>query len=182
MDCGMLVTSDEMVADHVRLLRNLGCQPGETSPRQLIPGFVGMAGSIQAELWLICITHLEEVNKQYWQVAEWFEERLSQISGIQTSCWSVDDHPSSGGFTVLLKDPTTRSEILQELDVLGVMASAHTLPNHLQPYMIEEYGYQITDFPNTESFCEKGIVLPFSHRMTERQVDYICRMLKQILD
>jgi dTDP-4-amino-4,6-dideoxygalactose transaminase len=182
MGCGMLVTSDKIVADHVRLLRNLGCQEGEESPRQLIPGFTGKVGSIQADIWSLCLTHLDEVTRQYKQVTDWYEERLSQIPDIQPSMWSMDDRPFPGGFSILISDPASRNEILQELDVLGVVASAHPIPVHLHPYMMEKYGYRLMDCPNAESLCAKGIILPFSHRMTERQVDYICRMVKQILD
>ena len=51
------------------------------------------------------------------------------------------------------------------------------LPIHLQPYLVERFGYRPGDFPVTEDLGERGLALPFSGQMSEDQVDAVCRAL-----
>jgi len=50
-------------------------------------------------------------------------------------------------------------------------------PIHLQPYMIERYGYRAGDYPVTEDLGARGLALPFSGRMSEEQVEKVCQAL-----
>jgi len=55
------------------------------------------------------------------------------------------------------------------------------LPVHLQPYMVERFGYQAGDFPVTEDLGRRGLALPFSSVMSEAQVDQVCQTLRDVL-
>jgi len=54
--------------------------------------------------------------------------------------------------------------------------------NHLQPFMVERFGYKKGDFPITESVCERTIALPFCNNLTRDEVAIVCRTLKEVLD
>jgi dTDP-4-amino-4,6-dideoxygalactose transaminase len=64
----------------------------------------------------------------------------------------------------------------------GIPGRPYFLPIHLQPYMVERFGYQAGDFPVTEELGKRGLALPFSGLMTQDQVDQVCRVLQQILE
>ena len=51
------------------------------------------------------------------------------------------------------------------------------LPIHLQPYMVERFGYRAGDFPVTEDLGRRGLALPFSGVMTEEQVEFVCQTI-----
>ena len=63
----------------------------------------------------------------------------------------------------------------------GIPVRPYFLPIHLQPYMVERFGYQPGDFPVTEDLGARGLALPFSGVMTEEQVDLVCRTLEDVL-
>jgi dTDP-4-amino-4,6-dideoxygalactose transaminase len=47
--------------------------------------------------------------------------------------------------------------------------------------MIEQFGFQPGDFPVTEDLGARGLALPFSGRMTEAEVEYVCQTLAAIV-
>jgi dTDP-4-amino-4,6-dideoxygalactose transaminase len=63
----------------------------------------------------------------------------------------------------------------------GVPARPYFLPIHLQPYMVERFGWREGDFPVTEDLGRRGLAIPFSGVMTEEQVEYVCASLREVL-
>jgi perosamine synthetase len=52
-------------------------------------------------------------------------------------------------------------------------------PIHLQPYMVERFGYQPGDFPITEDLGNRSLALPFSGMMSEEAVDQVCHIIAE---
>ncbi|MBN2207660.1 MAG: DegT/DnrJ/EryC1/StrS family aminotransferase, partial [Candidatus Aminicenantes bacterium] len=48
---------------------------------------------------------------------------------------------------------------------------------HLQPFYRKLFGYRAGDFPLTERAADRTIALPFFNRLTEAEVDAVCRRL-----
>lgn len=180
--CGMLTTNDERHAQQLRLLRNEGCQPDQNEDRMIQPGFDYMPGRIQAALWHAHLLQMATIQNQYQKIANWYEQRLIDIPVINVHpAYTYRGQAIRPTMVISLDVSLNRQELLEELEILGVLAQPHGLPAHLQPIMIEKFGYREGDFPAAEDLCSKSISLPFSHRMTERQVDYVCKILAQIL-
>ena len=55
-------------------------------------------------------------------------------------------------------------------------------PVHLQPFMVERFGYKQGDFPVTESACHSTIALPFHNNLTKDETAVVCNTLKEVLD
>ncbi len=74
-----------------------------------------------------------------------------------------------------------RDRIAARLNNAGIPVRPYFIPIHMQPYMIEQFGYRAGDFPVTEDLGKRGLALPFSGVMTEEQVDLVCRALAENL-
>jgi dTDP-4-amino-4,6-dideoxygalactose transaminase len=72
-----------------------------------------------------------------------------------------------------------RDEMAKRLDSRGIPVRPYFLPIHLQPYMVERFGYKEGDFPVTEDLGKRGLAIPFSGIMTEDQVDYVCSIIRE---
>jgi dTDP-4-amino-4,6-dideoxygalactose transaminase len=72
-----------------------------------------------------------------------------------------------------------RDEIARRLEARRIPVQPYHLPIHLQPYMVERFGYQEGDFPITEDLGRRGLALPFSSLMTEEQVEYVCAVIRE---
>jgi perosamine synthetase len=114
------------------------------------------------------------------QVAGWYNERLSKIPGVEIPhiepfttrmSWFV--------YVVHLEKKIDRDALAKHLETRGVSVRPYFLPIHLQPYMVERFGYREGDFPVTEDLGRRGLALPFSGVMTEGQVEYVCGVMRE---
>jgi dTDP-4-amino-4,6-dideoxygalactose transaminase len=84
-------------------------------------------------------------------------------------------------FIIWLDDEKTRNRVAQTLESHAIPVRPYFTPIHLQPYMVERFGYQKGDFPVTESLGERGLALPFSGKMNEEMVVEVCDQLRHAL-
>jgi dTDP-4-amino-4,6-dideoxygalactose transaminase len=72
-----------------------------------------------------------------------------------------------------------RAQVIRDLESQGIPSRGYFTPIHLQPYMVERFGYQPGDFPVTEDLGRRSLALPFSGVMSEEQVDLVCASLRR---
>jgi perosamine synthetase len=75
-----------------------------------------------------------------------------------------------------------RDELMKDLRAQGIGCNNYFPPIHLQPYMVEQFGYQPGDFPVTEYVANRTIALPFFTRMTDSQIDEVVETLNKCLE
>jgi perosamine synthetase len=64
----------------------------------------------------------------------------------------------------------------------GIQVGNYFPPVHLQPFMVERFGYKKGDFPIAEGVCERTIALPFYNNLSKDEVAIVCNTLKEALD
>ena len=179
---GMIITDDDQAAEYMRALRNQGRAPGDTWLSHTHLGYNYRLDEMSAAMGAIQMTRMEELLRTRQQVAEWYLQRLPEIPGIETpgieksttrNSWFV--------FVIRLPKGADRQKIAAKLADRGIPVRPYFLPIHLQPYMIEMFGYQTGDYPVTEDLGNRGLALPFSGIMTEAQVEWVCQELRSAL-
>jgi dTDP-4-amino-4,6-dideoxygalactose transaminase len=179
---GMIVTSDEKAASLMRALRNQGRAPGDTWLSHTYLGYNYRLDELSAALGVVQMSRLEELLVKREKVAEWYRTRLVKIAGIQAPSIDKNTTRTSWFVYVVRVDPgVNRESLAQRLEERGIPVRPYFLPIHLQPYMVERFGYRPGDFPVTEDLGARGLALPFSGVMTEEQVDLVCRTLEDVL-
>lgn len=179
---GMVVTDDGEAAALMRALRNQGRAPGDTWLQHTHLGYNYRLDELSAALGRVQMSRLEELLARRDQVAAWYAERLPEIPGVEAPQVAPNTTRPSWFVYVVRFDPSfDRDLIADRLGEAGIPARPYFLPIHLQPYMVERFGYHPGDFPVTEDLGKRGLALPFSGVMTENQVDQVCRTLQQIL-
>ena len=84
-------------------------------------------------------------------------------------------------YVVHLAPEFDQNAVARALEGHGIPVRPYFLPIHLQPYMVERFGYQDGDYPVTEDLGRRGLALPFSGVMTEAQVETVCQALRAVL-
>jgi perosamine synthetase len=182
---GIIVTDDDDLADMCISLRNQGRakQGGWLAHARL--GFNYRLSDINAAMGIVQISRIEEIKAKRSQVAKWYQEILadekrlivpSEQPGCDTS-WFV--------FVVRLADNYTlanRNAILEAMLGEGIQVSNYFPPVHLQPFMVEKFGYKKGDFPVTEAVSEHTIALPFYNNLEKDDVAVVCEILKKTLN
>ncbi len=179
---GLIVTTDDQAAGLMRALRNQGRAPGDTWLSHTHLGYNYRLDELSAALGVVQMSRLEELLVKREQVAEWYRLRLNKIAGVKAPCIDKNTTRTSWFVYVIRVDPGVNREALaQRLADRGIPVRPYFLPIHLQPYMVERFGYQPGDFPVTEDLGRRGLALPFSGVMTEEQVELVCRTLEDVL-
>jgi dTDP-4-amino-4,6-dideoxygalactose transaminase len=179
---GMIITDNDEAANFMRALRNQGRAPGDTWLQHTHLGYNYRLDEMSAAMGVSQMARLDEILAKREQVAGWYEARLSEIAGIEIPLIESFTTRASWFVYVLRFDKKiNRDEMAKKLEARGIPVRPYFLPIHLQPYMVEKFGYRAGDFPVTEDLGKRGLAIPFSGVMTEAQVDYVCAMLREEL-
>ena len=172
---GVIITNDGQGAEMMRALRNQGRAPGDTWLSHTYLGYNYRLDEMSAALGVAQMNRLEELLRKREKVAGWYEERLAEISGVQAPVVEPSTTRMSWFVYVMRFDPQIdRDAMAKRLEERGVPVRPYFLPIHLQPYMVERFGYREGDFPVTEDLGRRGLALPFSGVMTEEEVEFVC--------
>jgi perosamine synthetase len=178
----IIVTDDDEAAFLMRSLRNQGRAPGDTWLQHTYLGYNYRLDEMSAALGRVQLTRLEELLQRRGQVADWYAERLAEIPGVETLPIVPETSRMSWFVYVVRFSPDIdRDDLAARLGRFGIPARPYFLPIHLQPYMVDQFGYQEGDFPVTEDLGRRSLALPFSSVMSENQVDRVCRSLRAAL-
>ena len=181
---GMIVTDDERFAESCRALRNQGREGMAWLAHQRL-GYNYRLDEMSAALGLAQTQRLEEILENRRRVAHHYIERLMTNRFLILPTLQEDTHMSWFVFVVRLNDlfgPSDRDVVMQELRAEGIGCNNYFPPIHLQPYMIEKFGFKPGDFPVCEYVAARTLALPFFGQMTNRQVDRVCDVLESALE
>lgn len=179
---GMIITNDDEAAGFMRALRNQGRAVGDTWLSHTHLGYNYRLDEMSAALGLTQVRRLDEMLARREQVAAWYSEGLQGIPGLQAPQVVAETTRMSWFvYVIRLAAEIDRADLAKRLEARGVPIRPYFLPIHLQPYMVERFGYQPGDFPVTEDLGRRGVAVPFSGVMSREQVEYVCAALRQEL-
>jgi dTDP-4-amino-4,6-dideoxygalactose transaminase len=179
---GIIVTDDAEAADFMRALRNQGRAVHDAWLQHTHLGYNYRITELSAALGRVQLGRLDELLAAREQVAAWYAGRLAGMEGVEAPV-VIESTTRMSWFVyvVRLAQGIDREEVIGRLDAAGIPSRAYFKPIHLQPYMIERFGYQPGDFPVTEDLGARGLALPFSSVMTEEEVEIVCTELGKLL-
>lgn len=175
---GIIITNDDAAAEKMRALRNQGRVQGDTWLSHKFLGYNYRIDEMSAALGEVQLSRIDELLEKRDRVANWYNERLANITGIEIPT-IVDSTTRMSWFVYVVRfeNHVNRDKLINSLREQGIPARPYFSPIHLQPYMVDRFGYQPGDFPITEVLGSQGLALPYSGVMTEEQVDYVCDTL-----
>ena len=179
---GMIVTDNENAAGLMRALRNQGRAPGDTWLQHTHLGYNYRLDEMSAALGRVQMDRLDELLDKRQRVANWYNERLEELPEVQVPRLAPTTTRMSWFVYVIRFAPEIdRDRVARELHQRGIPARPYFIPIHLQPYLVERFGYQEGDFSVTEDLGRRGLALPFSSVMMESQVEFVCQTIAEIV-
>ena len=179
---GMVITDDDAAADFMRALRNQGRAPGDTWLQHTHLGYNYRLDEMSAALGLSQMDRLADMLAHRAQVAAWYETYLARIEEV-TPPQLVENTTSVSWFVYVIRVDETidRDRLAMILKEKDIPVRPYFAPIHLQPYMMEMFGYQPGDYPVTEDLGNRSLALPFSGMMTEEEVVRVCSEIADAL-
>ncbi|MFH0851228.1 MAG: DegT/DnrJ/EryC1/StrS family aminotransferase [Candidatus Peregrinibacteria bacterium] len=179
---GMFVTDRPELAKMARSLRNQGRADEDVFLIHHRLGFNYRISDINCALGVSQLKKLPAMIARRAQVAEWYREGLADVAedlsvpagqeGVNIS-WFV--------FVIRLADRYTsrdRDLLRQYLRDHGIGCNVYFPCIHLQPFYREEFGFREGSFPVTEHIAGRTLALPFSSRISAKDVAQVCKTLK----
>jgi perosamine synthetase len=182
---GMILTDDDDLADMCVSLRNQGRGKGSGWLNHERMGYNYRLSDINCALGIVQLSRLDEIKAKRASVAKWYQQMLADDDRLIVPTEPPGCNISWFVFVVRLADNFTlkqRDKILEAMTAKGIQVGNYFSPVHLQPFMVEQFGFKQGDFPVTESVAERTIALPFYNNLTKNDVSLICKTLKEILD
>jgi perosamine synthetase len=178
----MVITDEPEAANLMRALCNQGRLPGNAWLQHNYLGYNYQMDELTAAIGLAQLQRIDELIAKRSQVARWYHQRIADIPGIEApSIAKYSSQVSWFEYVIRLAPELDRLVIAKNLESRGIPTRPGYLPIHLQPYMVERFGYQPGTFPVTEDLVRRSLALPFSSVMDEGQVEQVCQALRQVV-
>jgi perosamine synthetase len=182
---GMIVTDDPHVAEVCRSLRNQGRDADGRWLRHVRLGYNYRLSDIHAALGLAQLERIEELLAARSAVARRYSELLPRHEVLQLPSEEPGMKRSWFVYTVRFRGDSRsnlRDRIRTHLQENGIGAQAYFPSIHRQPYFEQYHKGPIPTLPNTEDAASSSLAIPFSSRMSEPEIQYVCQEIMRGLD
>ena len=173
-DGGMVVTSDDGLAERLRLLRNHGAKP---KYYHKIVGGNFRLDTIQAAVLLVKLRHLDAWHEERQKHADLYRELFRQAGLVGTVGLPevVDSTPGvrSHIYNQFVIRTPKREALREFLTAQGIGTEVYyPVPFHLQE-CFSDLGYKAGDFPESERAAHETLALPVYPELTSEQQAYV---------
>ncbi|MCW4003218.1 MAG: DegT/DnrJ/EryC1/StrS family aminotransferase [Candidatus Bathyarchaeota archaeon] len=169
---GMIITNDDELAKEARCVR--AC--GQNASRQMVTlGHNWRLSEVAAVIGKHQLRHLEEFLTQRNQVANWYQEALSDVQGVSLFKVPPNFRHSYYKYPLKLTQGIDRIKLSALMKEKYRIETGHVYypPCHLQPYYMETFGTREGDFPTAERVLKSVLCLPMHCLITKENVRYI---------
>jgi len=183
---GAVITNDDALAEKLSLLRLHGMnknandrfREGYKHWDMVLMGWKYNMDNIQAAILLPQLDRIQENFRRRDQLAQIYETRLSDLSGITLPSVLSGVVHARHLFPIWV-DGGKRDQIIEKLRDEGIGAMVNYRAIHLLSYFQETFGFKRGDFPQAERIGDSTISLPFYPKMTQEQIDYVTECLSE---
>jgi len=175
---GMVVTNDDHIADLVRSMRSQGRPITGLWLEHERLGYNYRMSELHAALGCVQMDRIDEIISKRRRVAEMYNSHLSEVEEVSVPY--VDPRVKMSWFIYVVRfhASVNRDKVMEYLIEHGVGCKPYFTPIHLQAFY-REMGFNEGDFPVTESVAKTTLALPFFSNMTEEQIEYVVKTLKE---
>jgi len=190
---GMALTSNELLAERMRLLRSHGItstaedmhpRPPEElwNYQQIDLGFNYRMTDIHAALGLSQMQRLDEFVTKRHEIAKRYDQMLSSFP-VVTPWQCPDSYSSYHLYVIRLKLGEINKKhrhVYEALRDAGILVNLHYIPVYRQPYY-EKMGFSEGYCPEAEQYYSEIISIPMYPFLTKEQQDYVLLNLAEVL-
>jgi len=182
---GMIVTNNSKLADLCRSMANQGRKVKNGAWLEHVRlGYNYRMSDINAALGIAQLSRINEILRKRQKVAELYNRYLSDIPEMKIPYCAPNAKISWFVYVIQLSEKYSRSDrdqIMKKLKGSGIQCSNYFQCIHLQPLYRQMFNYKQGDFPVAEKTSDRTIALPFHNELTEKDIKYIVKNLKNFL-
>ncbi len=169
-DAGFVTTSDSIIANRLKKLRNHGLQDKFTIAEW---GIVSRMDTIQAVILRHHLTKLSTIIEARRKNASFYNSHIKNPKITKPICRDEEFNT----FHTYVIQTDTRDNLKSYLEKYGIGTAIHyPVPIHLQP-AAKNLGYKRGDFPITEKQADRILTLPINQLLQQADLQYVCEVI-----
>jgi len=191
---GMLTTDDPAIAERVKIMRLHGIDHDVwdrfTADKPaweydvIAPGFKYNMPDVAAAIGLAQLERADIFHRERERCARFYRERLAGLETIDLPLvhGNMEDH-AWHLFVIILNErsPVSRHRFIKIMAERGIGTSVHYKPLHRMTYYRERYNLRPEDYPNAERIWKGCVSLPIYPSLSDADLDYICKVIWEVL-
>lgn len=173
-DGGLIVCKRQEDYDKVKMLRVHGAK---IKYYHDMVGLNSRLDSMQAAILDVKLKYLNDWNRRRIAIAERYNREL--VNYVKVPCITGNGDQIFHLYSILTD---RRDDLEKYLHEKGISTGVYyPVPLHLQN-CFAEFGYREGDLPVSERVCRQVLSLPVFPEMTDEQIDYVVRSIKQFFE
>jgi dTDP-4-amino-4,6-dideoxygalactose transaminase len=179
---GIITTDEEKLVEKAVILRDQGKESFSSNIIVEI-GYNWRMDEISAAIGLTQLRRLPEFVKRRNEIAHYFDNELSKMSGIKSLRVPNNAVSNYYKYVAFLAPEISRDDFKQKLREKGVKCSGEVYwpPLHMQPIYQRLLKVKEGDFPTAEDVCRRQVCLPIYSQMTMDEARYVINKVKEVL-
>jgi dTDP-4-amino-4,6-dideoxygalactose transaminase len=148
------------------------------------PGFKYNMTDMQAAIGIHQLHRVEEGWRRRAAIWKRYMEAFAGLPAILPAPLRDGDRHALHLFTLIVDTDNlnaSREQVLAALQAENIGVGVHYTAVHLHPYYRETYGFARGDFPSAEFISDRTISLPFSTKLTDKDVDDVISAVRKVL-
>jgi perosamine synthetase len=179
---GMVVTDDAAVAERARAYRNLCFQPGKRFYHTNL-GYNFRMTNLQAAVGVAQLEQIDRLINIRRSNGLRYTEKLQSIRGIKTPAekeWAKNVYWM---YAIELSQDLgmDAAQMAVKLAARDIATRPFFLGMHEQPVFQKMGLFRSERYPVAERIARQGLYLPSGHTLTEKQIDYVCDTIADIV-
>lgn len=179
---GMVTTDSKILYERMKTLKDMS----HSKNRRFLhtsTGYNYRLTNLQAALGLSQLENIEIIIAKKLYIANRYNTKLNKISGLTlppSTSWAKNIYWMYG-VVVNKKSKLKREEITKILSRNGVETRDFFIPMHRQPALKKLGYFKNEKYPVADYLSKNGFYLPSGPKISNKEIDYISALLKEIL-
>lgn len=148
-----------------------------------MPGFKFNMTDLQAAIGLHQLRKLPEMQRRRNAIVDRYQDAFSRRQELQTPevrpgvehAWHIYN------LRLRAQAAVNRDQCIEQLQRLGIGTSVHFIPNHVQPYYRDKYGWSPEDFPVAWREYQHMFSIPLFPAMTDEDSARVIEAVEKVL-
>ncbi|MBI2053780.1 MAG: DegT/DnrJ/EryC1/StrS family aminotransferase [Candidatus Staskawiczbacteria bacterium] len=182
---GIILTNNKKIYELCRSMANQGrgFSGGKWLKHEML-GYNYRLDEMSCALGIAQIKRLKEILRKREKVAELYNKKLKGAKELEIPYINPENKISWFVYAVKLSEKFAgrkRDAIIKEMGKRGIQCANYFQPIHLQPFYRKQFGYKEGDFKTAENVSKRTLALPFFSDLTEKEIDFVVKNLKEII-
>lgn len=179
---GLITTSDDELAERIRVLRTHGSVRGSHYMSFIDAGYNYRLSDVLGAIGVAQMARLDYIVERRQQLGALYARELEAVAGATAPAVPEGTRHAFQSYVVLLDEAVDRNAVIDAMREEGIETTLGTYSMHLQPYFRERFGIADEELPNATRAHRSALTLPLYPQLSDEEVRGVCTTLARVLD